>query len=194
MPSDHPSPTGTLNFTIREGRDTAHQEIITETEKLHYRVLVNDGYDIDFSIRAKSTSSVNRGTWIFLEPSRVTNLTGFIDSSSFATDGITLPVVIEFSFDNRFSWFNSKNVYLSIKKESETTSMIPDKAEDPIVPVIFPGRLEARAKIDLQWLNHVVGEALMRCPSSTPTVLRKLEELKELLRDHVAETKPRAII
>lgn len=194
MPRDS-SPTATLNFTIREGSDMAHQEIITDAEELHYKVVVNDGYDIDFSIRAKSTSSVKRGTWIFLEPSRVTNLSGFIDSSSFANDGIELPVVVEFLFDNRFSWFNSKTVYLSIKKESETTApVIPDKVVDPIVPVIFPDRLEARAKIDLQWLNHVVGEALMRCPSSAPAVLRKLEELKELLRDHVAETKTRAII
>ena len=199
--SMEPANTARMEFNIREGGKSIHSELLMQNEKLFYAIDTAGQFDIEFSIRAISSSSVNRGAWIVSPPKRIKNLRGSIDPSVLSHDGIKLPVTIEFLLDNKYSWFNSKKVNLSINKESEPVPVISDVVRnDSRLDYTHSWESKSsevqdiRAKIDLQWLNHVIGEALLRCPPSAPAVREKLEEVKNLLKQQVPEAKSRAII
>lgn len=204
---DPSTPTATLDFLIREGFESFHNEVLLHDEKLLWEVVVEAGMDIEVSVRATASSPAKRGTWILIEPHRATNLCGIIDPSSLIENGIKLPVTLQFRLDNTYSWFNSKNVHLSIKKDtsppmlpqqSVNASEPPSAPRSPDMESVFSSeeekRRDSRSKADLEWLNHVIGEALIRCPPSVPAVRKKLEEAKMLLIEQGPGNKTRAII
>jgi hypothetical protein len=106
--------------------------------------------------------------------------------------------------DNSFSWFNPKHGILDVSKSREIHNEIPHRTlEDAGLANSSPessvdrelGALrDSRKRIDLLWMNHVVDEALMRCPKSTPEIRQKLVEIKDLLKPHIKPGLHQAII
>ena len=201
-----------MEFSIQEGAKTVHHEILNKGETIDWNVVTDNGYDIEFTIRARSRVKRSQGTWIILETERLINAEGFIAACDFDQDGIQLPVTIEFLMDNSYSWFNAKHVVLGVRKvyaslsESGTVGssrLVANCSSPKAARVQLPksretkemkSLLESRERIDLQWMNHVVGEALLRCPASVPDLRTKLEEIKKILRPHVQELTIQAII
>jgi hypothetical protein len=192
-------PPGDIEFNIQEGIETTHYEMLSTGENIRWRIHVDYGYDVHFTIRARSKAKGVKGSWIIFEPNRIISREGFIESSVLEQDGIPLPVVIEFNMDNRYSWFNSKHVVLGIERSMDVSiSRMPSSPRKMLPGNPFPAplspdlkemeRLQAsRTRIDLLWLNHVLGEAMLRCPASVPGLREKLSESKELIRKHVLE-------
>ena len=208
----HPSsPTTSLEFSIQEGAELVHHELLHADQTLQWSVLTDYGYDIDFSIRAKSKVNGCKGTWIIFEPERIINREGYIEASVLADDGILLPVVIEFQMDNTYSWFNSKRVSLNVKRVSEPCQEEPEVVHHPqtsdssVSRPASPAKTftettesrrlrDSKARIDLLWLNQVVNEAIVRCPDTIPAVRQKLTEVKDLLKPHVPDATSQAVI
>ena len=187
------SPSGHLDFHIQEGIKVDHTiRLDDDLESLDWGIQVLDGYDIECSIRIKCLHPGSEGAWIFLEPQRLGHLTGRIDAGSLAEDRIKLPVQVEFRLDNTYSWFNPKKVHLTLTKSSSSNVVehleaardeLCVREESPqITGDESPRRREVRTRSDLLWINQVVGEALVRCPSSAPEIRQKLEEVKALLK------------
>jgi hypothetical protein len=206
------SPTASMEFSIQEGAKTVHHEILNKEETIEWSVVTDNGYDIEFTVRARSRVKRSQGTWIILGTERLINTEGFIAACDLERDGIQLPVTIEFLMDNSYSWFNAKHVVLGVRKvyaslsESGTVDssrLVANRTSPIAVRVHLPKSpdakemkllLESRERIDLHWMNHVVGEALLRCPASVPDLKTKLEEIKKILRPHVQELPIQAII
>ena len=189
-----PFMSNSREFNIREG---AKEEVVIDLSQgsiIKWDCFVSDGYDIELSVRVRSSQQTNQGTWVIFEPERITELAGTIDAAEVADDGIPLPSSIEFRLDNSYSWFNPKQVRLTITTASVVVPTEQQKAE--IVTVdspqrtpsprsdrsVSPRRRDVRVRADLLWINQVVGEALVRCPASAPELRSKLSEVKELLQ------------
>ena len=192
-----------LEFNIQEGATSEHHLILNSGESLHWSVAVDYGYDIEFSIILRSRLNGYRGTWVLCEKERIINRDGYINASDLQEDAIKLPVSVEFRMSNSYSWFNPKRVYLRISRTSELPLVVEDvsvPSTPPLTSHAHPSdesaqRLrDGKARIDLLWMNQVVGEALMRCPQSVPEIRVKLNELKELLAPHVIHSNNQAII
>jgi hypothetical protein len=194
-------------FNIQEGAASEHHEILSATESLHWAVSVDYGYDIEFSIIVRSRLSGYRGTWVLCEKERIINRDGYINASDLQEDGIKLPLSIEFRMDNSYSWFNPKRVYLRTSRTRELPMIeehvpSPPQLDTEFTPPSPPKRVDStatrlrdeKARIDLLWMSHVVGEALMRCPDTVPEIRTKLIELKELLSPHIVQSNHQAII
>jgi hypothetical protein len=191
-------------FNIQEGTKSERLITIEPGDRLRWSIAVDYGYDIQFSIYVKSRVSGIKGTWVILEPERVIHRDGYIESSDLEDDGIKLPATVVFRMDNSFSWFNPKHGILDVSKSREIHNEIPHRTlEDAGLANSSPessvdrelGALrDSRKRIDLLWMNHVVDEALMRCPKSTPEIRQKLVEIKDLLKPHIKPGLHQAII
>jgi hypothetical protein len=201
MTDEQNNAQSSFEFNIQEGAFSEHHEILQHGHALHWSVSADYGYDIEFSIIVRSRLNGFRGTWVVFEKERVINRDGYINASDLQDDGIKLPVSVEFRMDNSYSWFNPKRVYLNIKRAldvptAEDTESVarpgPSVQERPVLPSITEDTLrrmrEGKNRIDLLWLNHVIGEALMRVPDSVPGVQEKLEDIKSMLVPHVQKS------
>jgi hypothetical protein len=207
MTAEQNNSQSSFEFNIQEGAFSEHHEILNHGESFHWSVSVDYGYDVEFSVLVRSRLNGYRGTWIVFEKERLINRDGYINASDLQENGIKLPISVEFRMDNGYSWFNPKRVYLNIKRALDVP--IADESEAPVpratVPEakpVLPGitedtlrrMREGKNRIDLLWLNHVIGEALMRVPDTVPEVRGKLEEIKNMLTPHVQSASNLAII
>lgn len=191
-------------FNIQEGTKSERMVTIEPGDRLHWSVAVDYGYDIQFSIYVKSRVSGVKGTWVIHEPERVINRDGYIESSDLEDDGIKLPATVVFRMDNSYSWFNPKHGMLNVTKSRELHNEIPPRTVeeaglgrtvlDSSTNSEFRALKDSRSRIDLLWMNHVIDEALMRCPKSTPDIRQKLGEIKDLLKPHIKSGAHQAII
>ena len=101
---------------VHEGEQVSHSEILNDSESIAWDLVVEESYDISFSIRAHTISSSLKSAWTVVEPVRTSKLKGEITSSDLREDQIQLPVMIEFRFDNGYSWFNPKQIVLTLDK------------------------------------------------------------------------------
>jgi hypothetical protein len=194
-------------FNIQEGAQSEHCVNLEEGQTIHWGVSVDYGYDIRFSIHVNSRVNGVKGTWIAFEPERIATRDGYLEAADLLGDGIQLPASIVFRLDNSYSWYNSKRAVLKIRKSQEipnSVESIPDSPDSARAPSRRESNAsresenralrEGRTRIDLLWMNHVMDEALMRCPQSIPEIKRKIEEIKELLKPHIKAATFQAII
>ena len=198
-----------FEFNIQEGAYSEHHEILNSGDSLNWSASADYGYDIEFSILVRSRLNGYKGTWVVFEKEKIINRDGYINASDLQDDGIKLPVSVEFRMDNSYSWFNPKRVYLNIKRELEVPiAGDPNPSDSKItLPLVRKNVLgdgitdeslrrmrEGKARVDLLWLSHIVGEALMRVPDTVPEVRVKLSEIKELLAPHVQSKLNQAVL
>ena len=195
---------------VHEGEQLNHSEIMNDSESISWELSVGESYDISFSIRAHTISSALKSAWTIVEPIRTSKTKGDITSADLQEDGIQLPVMIEFCFDNRYSWFNPKQVMLSIEKTRRLSPRGRENAtpSPPEVPrelsrtssVSTPDSVKqrhtenARTKMDMLWMQQVLTEAVERCPASMPLLRVKLTEAKDILLSNKQGTPPDALI
>ena len=182
---------------VHEGEELCHSEVMNDSESISWDMVVEEDYDIRFAIRARTISSALQSAWTVVEPQRTSKSKGELTSSELSEDGVNLPVMLEFKFDNRFSWFNPKQIILTISRTTRTGSPIP-KIQSPETAEInrelsrsssvsTPDTIErkladdSRMKMDLMWMQQVLAEAVERCPNSMPTLRGKLHEAQEIL-------------
>jgi hypothetical protein len=177
-----------LDVRIHEGEFERHYETLSHSESITWDMSVSDEYDINFSVIVRSHSSSTKSSWIYLEPTRLCHSAGAISTTDLEDDGIPLPVLVEFLFDNSYSWFSPKDVRLSINRicntpteptqdRSSSTTASPDREE-----MERRRSAEVREHLDLVWMKHVIVEALDRCPESYFEVRKKLDEIRGLLK------------
>jgi len=182
---------------VHEGEQLSHSEILNESESIAWEMIVEENYDIAFSIRAHTISSSLKSAWTVVEARRTSKLKGEITSADLKDDGIQLPVMIEFCFDNGYSWFNPKQVVLTLDK----TRRLSPRARENVTPsppevprelsrtssVSTPDSVEqrhaetTRTKMDMLWMQQVLTEAVERCPASMPQLRIKLTEARDIV-------------
>jgi hypothetical protein len=185
-------------FIVREGGCDVHQEVLVVSESLEWDLRVENGFDIEFSVVVRSRLNASRGTWVIHEAERISKKSGSVNSSELISNGIKPPFEIHFRLSNEYSWFNPKNVHLNIsrikdvKDDTEPRPPITDQRLQSRQMAEYKATVSSgaitrntRSRMDLLWLNHVIGEALMRCPDAVPDIRQKLVEIKALLVPHI---------
>ena len=197
--------TMTIRKIVHEGEQISHSEILNQSESISWDLMVEEEFDVGFSIRAQTISSALKSAWTILEPNRVSSSKGEISSSELLEDGIRPPVMIEFVFDNRFSWFNPKQIVLTINRTGRSVPEVHEESSEPVDVqrelsrssslASTPDAIErrradtARAKMDLLWMQQVLTEAVERCPDRMPQLRAKLIEANEILSSHRTGTR-----
>lgn len=179
--------TGTK--TVHEGELEIVSETLELSESISWDLEVLDGYDIQFSVIVRSIAPSGKGSWIYLEPTRLSRSVGAISPSELAEDGIELPVELDFKLDNEYSWFSAKEIRLSIRRCSSTPTPVAQNESLSVVSQ-SPSRddlerrrsLQSRERLDLLWMKHVIAEALDRCPEGYDELRVKLGEIRTMLR------------
>jgi hypothetical protein len=182
---------------VHEGEELCHSEVMNDSESISWELQVEEDLDIRFSIRARTISSALKSAWTVIEPHRTMRLKGELTSTELREDGVCLPVMLEFKFDNSFSWFNPKQIVLTINRKSTSASPMEqiatslttevDRALSRSSSVSTPDIIErrraddSRTKMDLMWMQQVLAEAVERCPNSMPVLRVKLQEAQEIL-------------